>query len=110
MTASWSPRLQVLSRCVALSSATAIRPNVLLARPLIRLKLLHLRTVHMLHNLICLPLLEGETQTLVRVVLVIRLILVVLDLDEVAVDGGRVERQGDEGIDGGGFRDDFESP
>ena len=65
---------------------------MLLTRTLIRLKLLHLRAVHVLHNLICLPFLEAKPQTLVRVVLVIRLILVVLDLDEVAVDGGWVER------------------
>ena len=45
----------------------------------------------MLHNLIRLPFLEAETQPLVRVILVIRLIFVVLDLDEVAVDGGCVE-------------------
>lgn len=83
---------------------------MLLAGPLVRLKLLHLRAVHMLHDLISLPLLEGEPQALVRVVLVIRLVLVVLDLDEVAVDGGRVEGEGDEGVDGGGFGDDFEGP
>lgn len=92
MTASWSPRLQVLSRRIALSSATTILPHVLLTRPLIRLEFFHLRAVHVLHDLICLPFLEAETQTLVRVVLVIRLILVVLDLDEFAVDGGWVER------------------
>ena len=83
---------------------------MLLARPLIRLKLLHLRTIHELHDLIRLPFLEAKTQPLVRVVLVIRLILVVLDLDEVALDGGWVEREGDEGIDGRGLGDDFESP
>ena len=110
MTASWSPPLQVLSRRVTLSGATTILPDVLLTRPLIRLKLLHLGAVHVLHNLVRLPFLEAETQTLVRVVLIVRLILVVLDLDEVAVDGGRVQRQGDEGIDGGGFGNDFESP
>ena len=64
----------------------------------------------MLHHLICLPLLKAETQTLVRIVLVVRLIFVVLDLDEVAVDCGWVERQGDEGVNGGGFGNDFEGP
>lgn len=92
MMASRSPPLQILCRRVPLSSATAILPNVLLPRALIRLKLLHLRAVHVLHNLICLPFLEAEPQTLVRIVLVIRLILVILDLDKVAVDGGWVER------------------
>lgn len=83
---------------------------MLLSRALIRFKLLHLRTVHVLHHLICLPFLKAETQTLVRIVLVVRLIFVVLDLDEVAVNGGRVERQGDKGVDGGGFGYDFEGP
>ena len=64
----------------------------------------------MLHNLICLPFLKAEAETLVRIVLVIRLIFVKLDLDEVAVDGGWVEGQGDYGVDGGSFGDDFESP
>ena len=45
-----------------------------------------------------------------RVVLVIRLIFMVLDLDEVAVDGGWVEGEGDESVDGGGLGDDFKSP
>lgn len=53
--------LQVLSRGVALSSATAILLDVLLARLLIGLKLLYLRAVHVLHHLICLPFLEAET-------------------------------------------------
>ena len=83
---------------------------MLLPRPLVRLKLLHLGTVHELHDLIRLPFLEAESQPLVRIVLVVCLILVVLDLNEVAVDGGRVERQGDEGVDGRRFRDDFERP
>ena len=64
----------------------------------------------MLHDRIGLPFLEAETQSLVGVVLVIGLVLVVLELDEVAVDGGRVEGEGDERIDGGGFGDDFEGP
>lgn len=45
-----------------------------------------------------------------RVVLVVGLVFVVLDLDEVAVDGGGVEGEGDEGVDGGGLGDDFEGP
>ena len=64
---------------------------MLFARSLISLKLLHLGAVHVLHDLVCLPFLNTETETLVRVVLVIRLIFVVLDLDKVAVDGGWVE-------------------
>lgn len=83
---------------------------MLLRRALIRLKLLHLRAIHVLHDLIRLPLLEAEAEALVRVVLVVGLVFVVLDLDEVAVDGGGVEGEGDEGVDGGGFGDDFEGP
>ena len=83
--------LQIFSRRIALSGATAVLPDMLFTRSLISLKLLHLGAVHLLHNLVCLPLLKTETETLMRVVLVIRLIFVVLDLDEVAVDGGWVE-------------------
>ena len=83
---------------------------MLLPRPLVRLKLLHLGAIHVLHDLIRLPLLEAEPQPLVRVVLVVGLVLVVLDLDEVAVDGSGVEGEGDEGVDGGGFGDDGEGP
>ena len=38
-----------------------------------------------------------------RVVLAVRLILMVLDLDEVRVDCGRIEGEGDDGVDGGGL-------
>ena len=37
------------------------------------------------------------------VVLAVRLILMVLDLDEVRVDCGGVEGEGDDGVDGGGL-------
>jgi hypothetical protein len=59
-----------------------IRPNTLLRRPPIRLKLLQLRRVHMLNHMIRLPLLERKPQPLMAIVLVIRLILVILDLHE----------------------------
>lgn len=45
-----------------------------------------------------------------RVVFVVGLILVVLDLDEVGIDGLGVERKADEGVDGGGFGDEAEGP
>lgn len=64
----------------------------------------------MLHDLIGLPLLEGEADAFVRVVLVVGLVLVVLDADEVGVLRGRVEGEGDEGVDGGGLGDEFEGP
>lgn len=102
--------LQVLRRRISLSSTTSILPDVLLAGTLVGFESLDLRAVHMLHDLVGLPLLEAEAKTLMRVVLVVRLILVVLDLDEIAVDGSGVEGEGDESVDGGGFGDDFEGP
>ena len=45
-----------------------------------------------------------------RVVFVVGLVFVVFDLDEVGVDGGGVEGEGDEGVDGGGFGDEGEGP
>ena len=39
------------------------------------------------------------------VIFVVGLVFVVLDLDEVGVDSGGVERKGDEGVDGSGFGD-----
>lgn len=44
------------------------------------------------------------------VVFVIGLIFMVLDLDEIGVDGGGVEGERDEGVDGGGFGNDGEGP
>ncbi len=44
------------------------------------------------------------------VVFVVGLVFVVLDADEVGVFGGRVEGEGDDGVDGGGFGDDAEGP
>jgi hypothetical protein len=46
----------------------------------------------------------------VAVVFVVGLVFVVLDADEVGVFGGRVEGEGDDGVDGGGFGDDAEGP
>ena len=81
-----------------------------LPRALISFKRRHLRTIHILHDLIGLPLLEAEAQPLMGVVFVVGLVLVVFHLDEVGVYGGGVEGEGDEGVDGGGFGDDFEGP
>lgn len=64
----------------------------------------------MLHHRIGLPLLEAEPQALMRIVFVIGLVLVVFDLDELAVDCVRREGEGHERVDGCGFGDDFESP
>ena len=50
---------------------------------LIRREMLDLLAIHKLHHIVRLPLLEVEPQAGMRVVLIIRLIFVVLDLDEV---------------------------
>lgn len=60
--------------------------------------------------MIRLPLLEAEADPFVRVVFVVGLVFVVFDLDEVGIYGGGVEREGDEGVDSGGFRDEGEGP
>ena len=64
-----------------------------LRRVLISLELSNFWTIHVLHDLISLPLLERETKAFMGIVLVVGLILVVLDLDKVGIDCGRVKRQ-----------------
>jgi len=64
---------------------------MLLGRTLVCLKSLDLRAIHKLHDLIRLPFLEAESQTLMRIVLIVGLIFMVLDLDEVTIDGSGVE-------------------
>lgn len=83
---------------------------MLLARALIRLKFLHLLTTHNLRHLISLPLFEAEPSALVAIVFVVLLVLVVFNLDDVTVDGGWVEREGDEGVHVCGFGNESESP
>ena len=45
-----------------------------------------------------------------RIVFLVGLVFVVFDADEVRVDGGGVEGEGDEGVDGGGFGEEGEGP
>lgn len=52
-----------------------------------------LTAVHFACDFVCLPLLEVESEAFVRIVFIVSLILVILDLDEVGIDGRRVERQ-----------------
>ena len=59
--------------------------------------------VHHARDLVGLPLFEREAWTGVRIVLVIGLILVVLDLREVGVCRGGIEREGNYGVDGSGL-------
>lgn len=102
--------LQILDRRLSLLPATAILPNLVLARPLISLEQLNLGRIHMLHHGIGLPFLKAEPQALMRIVLVVGLVLVVFDLDEIAIDGVGREGEGHERVDGCGFGDDLESP
>lgn len=44
------------------------------------------------------------------IILIIRLILVIFDADEIAMDGFGVEGESYEGIDSCGFGNEFESP
>lgn len=64
----------------------------------------------MLHNIIGLPLLKTEPETLVGIIFIVGLVLVVLDLDEVGVFGGGIKGEGDERVDGGSLGNKFEGP
>lgn len=83
---------------------------MLLRRILIGFKLLELRRAHVLNNIIRLPLLEAEPQTLMAVILLIRLILVVLDLHEITVSGRRVQAQAHQAGDGSCLGNAAEGP
>ena len=102
--------LQLFHRCISLRPTTTMLPNSLLSRTLIRLELLHLRTIHMLHNLVRLPLLKTESQPFVGIIFIVSLIFVVFYPNEVGVCGGGLEREGDKGVYCGGFGNDFECP
>ena len=102
--------LQVLDRGLTIFASTAIRVDSGFPGTRVLLEELDLFTVHMLRDLISLPFLEAKTDAFMRVVLVVGLILVVLNLDKVRVDGGGIKREGDEGVDGGGFGNELECP
>jgi hypothetical protein len=97
-------------RRVAFLRTRSILPNMLLRCILISLKFLKLRRVHMLHHVISLPLLEAKPQPLMTVILIIGLILVILNLHEVAILGRRVQRQRDEPGDSRCLWDQTERP
>jgi len=83
--------LEALLWCLTVRISRAVLSDWLLSSALVLLKVLDLVAVHVLDNVVGLPLLEAETSTLVRVVLVVGLVLVVLDLDEVRVNGVWIE-------------------
>ena len=66
--------------------------------------------IHILRNLIRLPLLQLESPTLIAVVVffIVRLVLVIFDAYEAAMYGFRVQRERDESIDGRGLGGDIE--
>lgn len=100
--------LQILNWRI--SNSTPILPNMLFPSILILDEILDILTVHMFSNLIRLPLLEREAQSFVRVIFVIRLVLVVLDTDEVRVHCFRVKRECDKRINSRSLGDYFECP
>jgi hypothetical protein len=63
-----------------------------------------------LGNLVCLPLLEAESEPLMAVVLVVRLILMIFNSYEVAVNSLGVEGKRDKRIDGCCLGQDLECP
>ena len=102
--------LEILYRSITVLSPTTVCPDCILASTLVLLKVLHLLRVHVLHNLISLPLLEREAHTLMRVIFVVGLILVILQLNEVGVDSRGIEGQGNESVNRGGLWNEFEGP
>jgi hypothetical protein len=80
------------------------------AGSLISLERRNLLRINVLGHLIRLPLLECEPQAFMAVVFIICLVLVVLDADEVAVHGLRVQGKSHKCIDSGSFGNDFEGP
>ena len=101
---------QIFHRSVSLCRAASVLFDFLLPCALILLEHLHFFAIHVLRHLICLPFLEAEPQSFMRIIFIVSLVFVILDSDEVRVDGVRVERKGDESIDGRRFRDDLERP
>lgn len=70
----------------------------------------NLLRIHMLCDLICLPLLERKPEPFVAVILVVGLIFVVLDTNEVTVDSLGIQGEGDESVDRGSLGNDFKGP
>lgn len=83
---------------------------MLLASSLVGFERLNLSAVHVLRHLISLPLLESEAKSFMRIILVVRLIFVVLDPDEVAVDSFWVKRECHKSVDSCSLRNDLERP
>lgn len=81
-----------------------------LASVFVRFEGLDLLAIHMLCNLVCLPLLERETESFVTVILIIRLILVIFHTYEVAVYSFGVEGECHESINCSSLWDDLEGP
>lgn len=77
-------------------------PNILtILATVIVLEICNVFAVHHAGNLVSLPLLECKAWSAVRVVLLIRLVLMVLDLDKVGVGRRRIQREGHQCVDRG---------
>lgn len=74
--------LQILLGGILVVIPATIFPHRFLGRSFINLELFHPWAVHILHHIICLPLLEAFA---------VGLVLVMLDLNKVRVDGVRVD-------------------
>lgn len=64
----------------------------------------------MLHDLIRLPLLKAKPQPLMAIILIVRLVLVIFDLDEIAIHSSGIEGERDERVHHRGLGDDGEGP
>jgi len=80
-----SLNLQILLR--RLPSPASIFPNMLFPSIFVRFEHLNLLAIHMLRNLIRLPFLEGESQSLMTVIFIIGLVFVIFYSDEITVYG-----------------------
>jgi hypothetical protein len=101
---------KVLLGCLSLLIAATILLDLRLLRRFISLEVFHFLAVHVLHDSICLPLLKAKTDPFVTIIFIIGLIFVVFNLNEVRVDGVRVERKRDNSIDRSSLGDDLECP
>lgn len=101
---------QIFHRRSSSLASTPIGPARLFAGILISFEHLYFKTIHILHDVIRLPLLKRRSEAFVRVVFVVGLVLVVLDANEIAVDSGRVKGQANEGVDDSRLGDDLERP
>ena len=71
--------------------AAAIFSHIFFLRVSISLENIHLFAIHVLGNIVCLPLLKAEPHAFVAVVFVICLVFVIFDLDEIRINRSGIE-------------------